>query len=116
MPDFDAKAVKLVNNKPALSKKDSKIIISNEWYAIVYNALPPREYKAGALLIWLMGQSTGFLIPWKTAARAIGETNSSNYYKVRKKLEDWGYITVEDGNLIINYEEIKKNSRVLNTL
>lgn len=111
MPDFDAKALKLVNNKPA-DGKDGKVIISNEWYAIVYNALPPREHKAGALLIWLMGQSTGFYLPWKTAARAIGETNSANYYKVRKKLEDWGYITIENGSLIINYETIKKNSRI----
>lgn len=101
MPNYNQAPI-LSNKKP---KSDGDFIqLDNKIFLAICNGVGKR-YKAGLLLIWLVGQSDGSKIHIKTIMDTLG-TNKNGYYAARKQLEDLGFITVS-GNLIkINYNVI----------
>ena len=96
-------APRLVNKKPKL---DGNIIMfTNEMYCNIMKQIGSK-YRAGHVLIWLMGQADGFGIAEKTVANAIGISTSAYHQDIRF-LNDLGLITHVSGkNIIINYDRI----------
>lgn len=96
-------APKLVNKKPKL---DGNIIMfTNEMHCNIMKQIGSK-YRAGHVLIWLIGQADGFGIAEKTAANAIGISTSAYHQDIRF-LDDLGLITHVSGKSItINYDKI----------
>lgn len=96
-------APRLVNKKP---KMDNNIImLTNDMYYGIMKQIGSK-YRAGHVLIWLIGQADGFGVAEKTVMNAIG-ISSSAYHSDIRFLADLGLITYIQGKSItINYDKI----------
>ena len=89
----------------------SFVMYPTELFAAINNLLPGNEAK---LLLTLLGcKGDGSFAPsTKYILNMTGISKPNHYFSTRKKLEEKGYIEIdEDGNLYINTEKILKDTK-----
>ena len=87
--------------------------ISRPLETIVFNTLSGKSGNAIKIMIVLLGtkKDAGFGVSQKWIMNRTGIPSAQSYYNARKELEKLGWITVEDNNLYINYDNIRKSGQ-----
>ena len=102
-----------MNNAPQIfhDKEDPKsnfVIFPSDLFAAINTLFSGNESK---LLLTLLGcKGDGSFSPSTTYMQKMtGISKPNNYFKIRKQLEDKGYIQIDkEGNLYINTKQIMK--------
>lgn len=79
--------------------------------AAINNLFGGNETKVLLTLLGCKGDGS-FSPSTKYIQKITGITNPNNYYKIRKQLEDKGYLEIEDGNIHIDTQKIIRDARL----
>lgn len=88
-----------------INKANGFIVIPDIVYSAICKQLDSKKGAQLKLLLFYIGCAEGFGVPLRTVMERLGFTRDG-YYRARAGLQELGWITITDTQIIINYNEI----------